>query len=258
MLPNISEFSYGYAVTDELVNWTEAGIIAAPIFPSLYQEGQAGGGWDVMLNRPGIPLFLQFKLSHKMVHPNSSAPDYGYFLPPFYRMYLRPSRHSDQHEMLLDLEAAGNEVYYCAPAFHEPWELNDAFLNHQVKERSIWVRPTWIGPLPDDNEHHVSFQHPGQRYLCSKPHEFTENFDFANFIEKISSTLKENNNISLKENLFKTADLIATISGKKQDIPLETYQTTFNQMKSRSPIEQVAFYSHIYLDTQLFILSLRQ
>ena len=71
MKPNISEFSFGYALTSELIHWYGMPITAAPIFPSTYQEGQAGGGYDVMLNQPGLPLFLQYKLSHCMVRSNA-------------------------------------------------------------------------------------------------------------------------------------------------------------------------------------------
>ena len=67
MKPDIAEFNYGYALTDELIHWHGAGITAVPIFPSLYDEGQPGGGYDVKLDRGGIPLFLQFKLSDCMV-----------------------------------------------------------------------------------------------------------------------------------------------------------------------------------------------
>lgn len=70
MKPNISEFSYGYALTDELVHASGITITGAPVFPSLYSEGQAGGGWDVRIDRPGVPLFLQFKLSDKMKRGN--------------------------------------------------------------------------------------------------------------------------------------------------------------------------------------------
>jgi len=49
MKPQISEFSYGYALTDELIHWHGTNLTAAPIFPSLYQEGQVGGvGGDVV------------------------------------------------------------------------------------------------------------------------------------------------------------------------------------------------------------------
>lgn len=43
MKPDISEFSYGYAVTEALI-WDEGlPIVGAPIFPSLIEEGRSGG-----------------------------------------------------------------------------------------------------------------------------------------------------------------------------------------------------------------------
>jgi hypothetical protein len=62
----ISEFSYGYALTEELANGSLGQLIAAHVFPSLIQEGRAGGGYDVQLPFRGRPLFLQFKLSDSM------------------------------------------------------------------------------------------------------------------------------------------------------------------------------------------------
>ena len=97
MEPNFSEFSYGYALTSGLIHWHGISITATPVFPSNYQEGQPGGGYDVMLKRPGMHLFLQFKLSHCMVGSNAKEVRAGMFAPPFYRMYLRPTRHSRHH-----------------------------------------------------------------------------------------------------------------------------------------------------------------
>ena len=89
----------------------------------------------MILQRPGIPLFLQFKLSHCMVRNTAQEVICGMLTSPFYRMHMRPTRHSDQHEMLLELEDKGNEVYYSAPAFHTSVEFNDAYLSHQVRTR---------------------------------------------------------------------------------------------------------------------------
>ncbi len=130
MTPNISEFSYGYALTEELIKGFGKSITSAPVFPSLYQEGKTGGGWDVKLDKGGIPLFLQFKLSHFMKNANANERKNGTFSSPYYRMHIRPITHSKQHELLLDLENTGNVVYYSAPGFHEPDELNDAYLNN--------------------------------------------------------------------------------------------------------------------------------
>ena len=255
MEPNISEFSYGYAITEELIHWHSTKLTAAPVFPSLYQEGQRGGGWDVMLKRPGIPLFLQFKLSHCMVRANAEESRKGILTNPFYRMYLRPPKHSKQHEMLLDLESAGNEVYYSAPVFHEPWELNQAYLNHQVKNQSIWVRPSWIGPLPDDEEHYVAFKHPGQKHFCSESRPLKDNVDFKDFADNLVAVVREKGKYELGEQrLSQVADKLADIARKRTDIPPQIYETSRIDVQGRIPLERIAFYSHMFLDTQLFIV----
>src|SRR4028119_474700 len=96
-------------------------MTAAPYFPSLVEEGQSEGGYDMRLERPGFPLFVQFKTSDFMTGRSDSREiREGYFSGPFYRMHLRPLRRSPQHQLLLDLETQGdNEVYYIAPLFHE-------------------------------------------------------------------------------------------------------------------------------------------
>lgn len=43
MKSDISEFSYGFALTNELVGWVN--LRAAPDFPSLIEEGKPGGGY---------------------------------------------------------------------------------------------------------------------------------------------------------------------------------------------------------------------
>jgi hypothetical protein len=256
MKPNISEFSYGYAITDELIHSHGTKISASPVFPSLYQEGQPGGGWDVMIDRPGIPLFLQFKLSDYMSRSSAKECWEGWFSPPFYRMHIRPARFSAQHEMLLDLENAGNEVYYCAPVFHEPWELNEAYLNHAVRNRSIWLRPSWIGPLPDEWDHHVAFQHPGNKRLCSEPRIIAEKADFPTISNIIMSSIKQKGDYALKsEQLYELSDQISEIARKRRDIPIDLYESTKKGVKTLEPIEQIAFYSSLFLGLQLFVVT---
>ncbi len=256
MKPNISEFSYGYALTDELIHWHGVALTAAPVFPSLYQEGQTGGGYDLMLQRPGLPLFLQFKLADCMVRANAQEIRDGHFTAPFFRMHLRPSRHSDQHEMLLDLENAGNEVYYCAPAFQHPEDLNDAYLNHQVRERSIWLRPLDIGALPDDEDHHVAFTVPGVHRFCSKNSRIIESKgDFYEFFKNIDKGFKEKSEWALnRDNLSKVALDIKNIAQKRRDISYVAKETTARQLEMRHPLEQIAVYSQVFLDCQLFLV----
>lgn len=152
MRSDITEFSYGYALTSNLMDLQPSGI--APIFPNLYQEGTEGGGYDVEL--PQIEKFLQFKLSEHMIR--SSALHAAIVGIPHYRFELRPSKYSQQHALLLDLEAQGKEVYYCAPEFHNRDDLNEAFGAVEVPAKSAAFSPADIGELPDDGDHYVAFR----------------------------------------------------------------------------------------------------
>jgi hypothetical protein len=255
MKPNISEFSYGYALTEELIKGLGPNITAAPVFPSLYQEGRKGGGWDVKLQRGGIPLFIQFKLSHYLKSANAKERKSGHFSTPYYRMHIRPKKHSKQHELLLDLENLGHEVYYAAPVFHEPAELNDAYLKKQVKNMSLWVKPTDIGTITDDKKHYLVFQLPHTWSFCSKPKTIERNLSFLTFSENINNSLNQRQETALtKDSLRKLVTNLAKIGRRKTDIFLKEDVLTEEVLSNRHPIEMVSYYSSIYFGSQLIIL----
>ena len=166
-----SELSYGYCLTEDLIVGQGTPLTAAPLFPSLIEEGQPGVGYDVRFDRPGTPLFLQFKPVHQMVRGTANEARRGHFQPPFYRMHLRSRRISDQHQSLLSLEQAGNDVFYVAPGFHTTMELNTTYAQRRVWDRSFRINPTLIGPLPNDRPQHVTFQQPSGtwRFYSDEP-----------------------------------------------------------------------------------------
>lgn len=165
---HISEFSYGYALTSELIALLSLKPVGAPEFPTQNAEGKKGGGWDVKL--PGLPVYLQFRRAARMVR--RSAQEAGAFKSlPFFRMYLHRRDQSDQHQLLLDLESEGNLVIYAAPGFSKADELNEAYSMDRVIARSIFIRPSVIGPLTNDERHWVAFQtDPPITVSCSEPH----------------------------------------------------------------------------------------
>lgn len=153
----ISEFSYGFALTHELV-LSLGSLVAAPVFPSLIEEGKAGGGYDVKLEAPGLPLFLQFKRSERLTRGTAREIKAGAPLTlPYHRIVLTARRDSDQHDMLIELDQAPNVVFYAAPVFHQMEEFDEAFLNGEVRARSFFVSPATIGAFSDDGAHHLSF-----------------------------------------------------------------------------------------------------
>ena len=258
MRPNISEFSYGFAITNELVQAPGA-VTAAPVFPSLLAEGQQGGGWDVKLDRPGVPLFLQFKLCDQMTRRTCREARQAGFNVPCYRMHLRSARSSRQHEMLLDLEATGQEVYYSAPIFHQPEELNDAFLQRSVRARSIWIRPSDIGQLPDDGDHHVSFE-PGSPWtLFSKPRPIEARREFEDVATQLTNRLRERERTDLsEERLEGLADAIASIADKRHDISQRQRDISREAARPAAPLQRVAYYASVFLESQLFVVQERQ
>src|SRR5258708_5142001 len=189
MRPDISEFSYGYALTEELATRHRNYLTAAPVLPWLSQEGQAQFGWDLRLEVDGIPAFLQFKVGHRMVRRNAQECSRYGWEPPFYRMHLRATRFSRQHESLVRLDLAGELVRYVAPAFDSALELNDAYAARTVADRSFWLRPSAV-VLPDDREHHVGYVGPdGPFCVCSpESHLLETKGRFSSFVEEATGT----------------------------------------------------------------------
>ncbi|HET9640338.1 MAG TPA: hypothetical protein VFP12_14155 [Allosphingosinicella sp.] len=164
----ISEFSYGFALTHELVQ-AMGTLSAAPVFPSLIDEGAAGGGYDVKLEQPGLPLFIQFKRSECIILTSGREIKNGADLAtPYYRFPVTASADSEQHKMLLEWDVAPNEVFYAAPMFHTKPEFDGAYLGGEVRQRSFFVRPRVIGRFADDKTHHVSFD-GNKCYKMSEP-----------------------------------------------------------------------------------------
>lgn len=168
MTPEISEFSYGFALTNELVGWTA--LKAAPVFPSLIEEGKKGGGYDVKLDAPGKPLYLQFKRAHCMTRRSArEIRSYGLDLQPsFYRFAITERKISFQHTSLFELDDGANLVFYVAPRFHTFDEINSAWEEQRVVQRSIFVSPREIGLIDDDRAHTVSSDQ-WNAYFCSEP-----------------------------------------------------------------------------------------
>lgn len=168
MEPTFSEFSYGFGVTNEFVGLLNLSI--APIFPSLLEEGKVGGGYDVKFDQPGLPLYLQFKRTDRMIR--ETAREYGLrgcsIKLPYHRFHITPSSKSRQHQLLLNLDVAPNKVYYVAPQFHRVEQLNDAWQAQEVLARSLFLPPRSIGAMPDSGKHSIAFD-GHSIWRCSEP-----------------------------------------------------------------------------------------
>jgi len=251
MKPVISEFSYGYALTEELVSSLGRGLSAAPVFPSLYEEGKTGG-YDVKIPSHGYPLFIQFKLSHKMIRDTAIEVKHGVLTNPFYRMHIRSRKHSRQHEMLLELESKGNLVYYTAPCFHSSARFNQAYLARNIINESFWIRPSLIGKILDDNSHHVAFKDTGPAYLCSTPRLLETNDSAEVFKEQIQTEAFEP--ITL-DRINQLAEEIESIIFYNIPENIEGLSRERELLLDRHPLERVAYYARVYFGAQLHMVN---
>ena len=257
MKPLISEFSYGYAITDELVHGSGSRVQGAPVFPSLYQEGQPGGGYDVRLNRVASPLFLQFKLSHYMKTRAAVEHKSGLLSVPCYRFHLMSLKESPQHDLLCDLEAKGHDVYYVAPAFHKPRELDLAYSNQTVRRESFWVRPSQIGLLPDRDPHHVSFLKSKTWAFFSEPERRETPCDYEAFEARVRSQVARRRGRRIEqhevENLVEDVVSVAESQFPATEARERPRQVVHRLAASR-PLDKVAYLASTYLDCRVFLV----
>ncbi|MGN6528276.1 MAG: hypothetical protein ACTHL8_17945 [Burkholderiaceae bacterium] len=260
MKPDFSEFSYGYAVTEELVSKHKAAVIAAPLFPSLYEEGKSGGGYDVKIPLVGKPVFLQFKLSDQLQRSNAKEYVSGLLGVPYYRMHIRPAKHSDQHNLLLDLESSGESVFYVAPEFHLPAELNAYYLSGTIVNNSAAFSPLAIGAMPDDDEHYIVFgRGTSTGYRCSDYSKEVVKFDLENGLRPLldargarDRTLDEG---GLRDISNRMLDVLASgeerLRSRQKSIDIPGLRKI---VVDRDPLESIGYMARTFFDAELLIV----
>lgn len=259
MKPEMSEFSYGFAFTSELITTVGSHLLAAPEFPSLQQEGRSGGGYDVKINY-GSPLFLQFKLSHHLTRTNSK--EYGLMGGAYYRWHMHALRHSAQHNLLLELENKGNDVFYIAPAFHQTAELNTHYLAGNIVNESAAFRARDIGALPDDEEHYVVFNNRHLAYRCSDDPIQVEFRMMKDRLVEYKS-LREPRPLNEPEIIQIADEIVDVLRQSRKCRPLGVHKSidpddVAKAILSRPTLEMLAFLSRTVLDSELLIVAPRE
>lgn len=274
MKPLISEFSYGYALTEEIVSICRARIIGSPVFPSLYKEGKVGGGYDVGIPLRGRPVFLQFKLSECLTRLSAKECRSGLLSIPYYRMHLRPLKHSSQHNLLLELERKGETVFYVAPEFHTSQELNEQYLARSIVTRPAAFSPLDIGDLPDQHEHYIVFEKGSTYgYRCSDNPSPIRRVDIASRLidiaegegralmalgdagfqalaEKMVTIIEE---VGLAEGFTSSARTDGSEAVKISEEEVD-YRMLWRIVESREPSESVSYLARTFFDSELIVV----
>ena len=157
MIVGLSEFMFGYAFLYEQThnNWTN--LVGAPILPSLQREYDEG--WDAHLPLNGVDYYYQFKLSDYLYRGNANYIKNGTYPDAYYRLGLHRRDNNRQHQRLRALAQTSPHTYYVAPEFNSIDTFNDAFLQHQITQRSRLIPVDQCQDINDGDQHYITFQH---------------------------------------------------------------------------------------------------
>ena len=152
----ISEFSFGYAFLYEQTTRNFAGLKAAPILPSLYQE--ASLGWDAKLPTTGADFYYQFKLTDYLYRGNAAHIRSGLYDGPYFRIALYPRHNNRQHRRLKAWAAEAPNTFYVAPEVSSAPEFSQLFLRGEISEQSRLIPVRECREIDDGYQHYITFQ----------------------------------------------------------------------------------------------------
>jgi len=215
MKRKVSEFSYGFVLTHELVN--AYGYLATDSPQGSRRKRKKDAGDNADTTPCGHPLFLQFKASEYMKRRNAGESKLVGL--PYFRFALHRKTQSNQHQLLIELEKKGCAVFYATPKLHEAINLNSAFFDHQVVASSLFVNPGEVGELPDNQSHRIVFSGKSDDvYLCSKPRRLDGVIHGAAFAEAVRRIVSEREPQSLDDEFFHrlAGDMVSLISPNRR------------------------------------------
>jgi hypothetical protein len=216
MKRKVSEFSYGFVLTHELVH-TYGYLLTDALSLSSGKKKKEAIAHGVNDTLRGYPLFLQFKASEYMKRKNAGESKLVGL--PYFRFALHRKTQSNQHQLLIELERKGNAVFYGTPKIHEAVNLNGAFFDNKVVSSSLFVSPGEIGELPDNEIHRVVFSALSQDvYFCTKPRILERAIHGESFVDSIQEICAAKEADNLDEEFFHwlASEMVSLISPNRR------------------------------------------
>jgi hypothetical protein len=170
-------------------------------------------------------------------------------------MHLRPSRHSDQHELLLEHEKEGRIVNYVSPRFHGTRELNEHYLANRVWFRSLVISPMQIGDLPDDGEHCIAYEPDTDRHeFQSQPRSLSGKYDGGEALRRMRGQVPKSVTLEDMESRFTALaeSMLAMVRDRRLG---KSAGPELNSLSNRSAFAIAAYLSRVFFDSELFVVA---
>lgn len=148
----ITNISYCTALTYELVIKYDFQILGAPTFPSLREEAF----FKTDSKKPTVLIFMQYKLGEYFIGNTSSLKDY--WGVPYFRFLIHPKNKSKNHQLLINLEAMNQLVFYTAPEMRTMNEFYKHLKQQSILDRSTFWSPQKIGSFSENERYTLSYK----------------------------------------------------------------------------------------------------
>ena len=168
----ISEFSFGFAFLYEQTVGNLGELKAAPVLPSLYEEGRSG--WDAKLPRRGADFYFQFKLTDYLYRSNAAYIRNGLYDDAYFRIALHPRNNNRQHCRLKVMAEEFPNTFYVAPEFRSPGEFNQLFMSGEITSRSRLIPVEDCREISDGAQHYITFQEGNPNWIEHSEKQFHE------------------------------------------------------------------------------------
>lgn len=257
MIPDFSEFSYGYSLIREIEDVAGSvlpGNVGRPVLPTLREEKDLG--WDVGYVTCAFALFLQFKRGEYVSRPHPDSPTWGAVGQPHYRFAVDTAGHQFRALRNFSLMTASQPcvVAYAAPRFHKSTSFTRFHLAKEVVANSYGCTPD---DVTDDGDMHfrVVDRTGVDHWVCSDPSRVADFFD----AERLRGVFEQAERPTLEVALG-AADRSFAVEGLIGALRAAWTETGGGAMQTRSPAdaspsEQIAFWANLFGIVPLIWLS---
>lgn len=247
-----SETSFSFAFTRDLLNKLNPGGQIAPYFPTTIDE--ANQGYDVGVSIRGQLLFFQYKIPEEITTYNGSySNDFGV---PYFTVRIRRSRRNrpTQHDVLKRLAVSQPNVFYAMPAFARTEDLNRAFSQNNVINRSIWIAVSELGPFGfQGGPHQIVYRSSRYYRWHSSDHESENAKSAEEWISGIMTAIASQDSSRIDNaSVHNLLNLIQGLVGPFDQSPQINLSSDPDLATS---IKALGYVTRMYLDTDLVVVA---
>jgi hypothetical protein len=139
-------------------------------------------------------------------------------------------------------------------------ELNTTYAQRRVWDRSFRIKPALIGPFPDDQPHHVTFQQPSGtwRFYSDEPSKEGRAPETEEIATSLRRRIAERGERNLRDQIGDLDVSLQTIVNARNIERNERERVDIRELGDHvDPLRRVAYIARQFFDCQMLFVTLR-